>query len=59
MRTSITPERPDTEDASALIAELETELTPLYPSQSRHGYAVDKLIAQAVAFFVIRHDGAS
>jgi len=56
MPTRITPERPDTEDATALIAELESELEPLYPTESRHGYAVDKLIAQAVAFFVIRHD---
>ena len=55
--TSITPERPDTPDARALISELEAELTPLYPSESCHGYAVEKLIAQAVAFFVIRHDG--
>jgi ribosomal protein S18 acetylase RimI-like enzyme len=55
--TSITLERPDTEDARALISELEAELEPLYPSESRHGYAVEKLIAQGVAFFVIRHDG--
>jgi ribosomal protein S18 acetylase RimI-like enzyme len=54
---SITPERPDTPDASALVLELEAELTPLYPKESRHGYAVEKLIAQGVAFFVIRHDG--
>jgi putative acetyltransferase len=57
-RTRITPERPDTADARALIAELEAHLEPLYPSESRHGYAVEKLIAQAVAFFLIRHDGA-
>ena len=37
--------------------ELEADLEPLYPSESRHGYAVEKLIAQGVAFFVIRHDG--
>jgi len=58
-RTRITPERPDTTDARALIAELEAQLEPLYPSESRHGYAVEKLIAQGVAFFVIRHDGAA
>jgi len=56
-RTRITPERPDTADARALIVELEAHLEPLYPSESRHGYAVEKLIAQGVAFFVIRHDG--
>jgi putative acetyltransferase len=56
-RTRITPERPDTADARELISELEAHLEPLYPSESRHGYTVEKLIAQAVAFFVIRHDG--
>ena len=56
-RTRITPERPDTADAKALIFELEAHLEPLYPRESRHGYAVEKLIAQAVAFFLIRHDG--
>ena len=58
-RTRITPERPDSADARALILELEAHLEPLYPSESRHGYAVEKLIAQKVAFFVIRHDGAA
>ncbi len=57
-RTRIAPERPDTADARALVLELEAHLEPLYPRESRHGYAVEKLIAQAVAFFVIRHDGA-
>jgi GNAT superfamily N-acetyltransferase len=56
--TRISPERPDTAEARALIAELDAHLGALYPSESRHGYAVDKLIAQDVAFFLIRHDGA-
>ncbi len=30
-----------------------THLTPLYPSESRHGFSVQKLIADAVAFSVI------
>jgi len=55
--TSITPERPDTPDAQALIAELESELAPLYPSESRHGYSVEKLLREGVAFFLIRQDG--
>jgi GNAT superfamily N-acetyltransferase len=54
---SISLERPDTPDAKELISELEAELEPLYPSESRHGYAVEKLISQGVAFFVIRHQG--
>jgi putative acetyltransferase len=56
MPAIITRERPDTTDAVALISELEAHLEPLYPAKSRHGYSVDKLIAQAVAFFVLRHD---
>ena len=58
MPTTILRERPNTPDASALIEELEAELEPLYPRESRHGYSVDKLIEEDVAFFVIRHDGA-
>lgn len=57
MPTTITPERPDTDAARALIEELETHLALLYPTESRHGYSVDKLIAQGVAFFVTRTDG--
>jgi len=58
MPVRITPERPDSPDAKALVSELEAQLEPLYPRESRHGYDVDKLIAEAVAFFLIRHDGA-
>src|SRR6516165_7566191 len=54
MPAVITPERPDSADAVALITELEAHLDPLYPSESRHGYSVEKLIAQRVAFFVLR-----
>jgi putative acetyltransferase len=50
----ITRERPDTYDAISLITELEAFLEPLYPSESRHGYSVDKLLAENVAFFVLR-----
>src|SRR4029077_15625221 len=54
MSPVITPERPDSADAVALIAELDAYLNQLYPPESRHGYSVDKLIAQEVAFFVLR-----
>ena len=57
MPAIITPERPDTADARALIAELEAELDPLYPRESRHGYSVEQLLAEAVAFFLIRDNG--
>ncbi len=57
MSAVIMPERPDSADAIALITELEAHLAPLYPTESRHGYSVEKLIAQAVAFFVLRDNG--
>jgi GNAT superfamily N-acetyltransferase len=52
----ITQERPDTPYAVELISELETHLESLYPRESRHGYSVDKLIAEGVAFFVLQYD---
>jgi GNAT superfamily N-acetyltransferase len=39
-----------------LIAELEQHLAPYYPATSRHGYSVEKLIRQGVAFFIARVD---
>jgi GNAT superfamily N-acetyltransferase len=54
MPVIITPERPDSADAIALITELEAHLDPLYPPESRHGFSVAKLIAQSVVFFVLR-----
>ena len=57
MTTIILAERPDTPDARMLINELEAHLGPFYPKTSRHGYSVEKLIQQGVAFFVIRQDG--
>jgi GNAT superfamily N-acetyltransferase len=57
MPTLIVAERPDTEDATMLIQELDGHLGPLYPRESRHGLSVEKLVKEAVPFFVIRHDG--
>jgi ribosomal protein S18 acetylase RimI-like enzyme/uridine kinase len=57
MTAIITPERPDTPDAQVLIAELEALLEPFYPRESRHGYSVEKLITEGVAFFLIREAG--
>ena len=56
MTTMIVSERPDTADARMLIDELEQHLAPYYPATSRHGYSVEKLIKQGVAFFVARQD---
>ena len=50
----ISLERPDSEDAVALITELEAHLDPLYPKASRHGYSVEKLLREGVFFFIIR-----
>ena len=58
MAVVISEERPDSADAAGLIAELDSILEPLYPQESRHGYSVDKLLREAVAFFVVRVDGA-
>jgi putative acetyltransferase len=55
----ITAEDPASPDAMALIAELDEHLNPLYPRASRHGFSVQKLIADSVAFFVVRHAGAA
>ena len=53
----ITLERPDSVDAVALITELEAHLEPLYPRESRHGLSVEQLVAQDVAFFLLRWGG--
>ena len=57
MSAIITPARPDTADARSLIAELDAHLGSLYPRESQHGYSVEKLLAEAVAFFLIRESG--
>ena len=53
----ITLERPDSDDAKALIEELEAYLIPLSPAESRHGYSIEKLIKEDVPFFIIRNNG--
>jgi len=52
MPLRIQSEQHDSAVASALIAVLDAILKPHYPQQSRHGYSVEKLIQQKVAFFV-------
>ena len=58
MQIQIARQAPDSPDARALIEELDALLVPLYPPASHHGYDVEKLIRQSVAFFIIRADGA-
>ncbi|HEY0603941.1 MAG TPA: GNAT family N-acetyltransferase [Herpetosiphonaceae bacterium] len=57
MTTTITRERPDTPDSTALIMELEDYLQPLYPAESQHGFSVERLLAEDVAFFLLRSNG--
>ena len=57
MSVVITLERPDSPDAMSLIHELEAHLEPLYAAASRHGFSVDRLVAENVDFFLLRSDG--
>ncbi|HEU4919072.1 MAG TPA: GNAT family N-acetyltransferase [Candidatus Limnocylindrales bacterium] len=57
MSVVIDLERPDAPDAANLILELEAHLEPQYPAVSRHGFSVERLLAENVAFFVLRTDG--
>ena len=57
MAVTIGQEAPGTEDARALIEELEEELGGgIYPDESQHGYSIDKLISEGVAFYMVRVD---
>ena len=58
MSVSIARERPDTPEAMALIGELDAYLDLLYPSESQHGFSVDQLLAEDVAFFILRYNDA-
>src|SRR5919112_1293218 len=55
--TAIAAARADSPDAVPLISELEAELAQHYPAESRHGYSVEKLLREGVAFFVARVQG--
>lgn len=57
MSLLIRRESPASPDAISLIDELEAHLAARYPAQSRHGYSVDKLLREGVAFFVARVEG--
>jgi ribosomal protein S18 acetylase RimI-like enzyme len=58
MSVSIELERPNSPDAMSLIGELEAHLESIYPRESRHGLNIEQLLAQSVAFFLLRADGA-
>ena len=58
MSIAIVEQRPDSEDAAQLLAELDAELHQHpYPPESRHAFSVDKLVREGVAFFVTRYEG--
>jgi putative acetyltransferase len=57
MLTVIVAESPATADARTLIEELDAYLIPLYPIEDHYGYSIEQLLEEAVAFFVIRHEG--
>jgi ribosomal protein S18 acetylase RimI-like enzyme len=50
-------ERPDAPEARLLVEELDALLALNYPPESRHGYGVEKLLRENVAFFVVYVDG--
>ncbi len=51
-----TPQQPDVE---RLLCAADLRSASLYPIESRHGSAVDTLLAQGVCFLVARLDGAA
>ena len=57
MSVTITQEPPDDPGPVGLIAELDALVAPLYPTRSRHGYSVDKLLAENIPFFIVRANG--
>jgi putative acetyltransferase len=57
MPATISEERPDEPDATQLITELQNHLESFYPPESRHGFSVERLLAEAVTFFVVRVEG--
>jgi ribosomal protein S18 acetylase RimI-like enzyme len=59
MTVTITAERPDAPDASALVEELEAHLAARYPVDSRHGFSVQRLVDLDVHFFVLRDEGVA
>jgi len=48
-----------TDDARALIGELDAELAGPYSAEQRHGLSVEKVFRPGIAFFVARVDGAA
>jgi GNAT superfamily N-acetyltransferase len=56
MAISILHEKPDSADCAELINELQNYLAGLYPPASQHGFSIQRLIDEQVAFFLLRYD---
>lgn len=54
---TITAMSPANAVAVALIEELQAHLESFYPPESRHGFSVERMVAEGVAFFVLRVGG--
>ncbi len=48
-----------TEEARALIAELDAELAGDYAPEQRHGFAIDRVFQPDVRFFIVRLNGVA
>jgi putative acetyltransferase len=46
-----------TDDARALIGELDAELSGEYPPEQRHGFSIERVFQPGVFLFVARVDG--
>lgn len=58
MSISIVEEAPNSGDAVILIAELDAHLLAYpYTPESRHAFSVDKLVREAVVFFITHFEG--
>ena len=58
MPITILEVRPNSADAVLLIGELDTHLLAHpYTPESRHAFSVDKLLREAVVFFITHYDG--
>lgn len=55
---SISEVQPDAPEAIAIMRELDAHLwTHPYPPQSRHAFSVDKMVREAVVFFLTHYEG--
>lgn len=57
MHIQVRLESPASPDAMQLIEELQAHLGAQYPVESQHGYSIEQLLRERVAFFVARLAG--